>query len=51
VFISYRHDSAEHLDRVWGLCECLRNDGIDCRIDQHEFSPPEGWPHCWRNQV
>jgi tetratricopeptide (TPR) repeat protein len=51
VFISYSHDSAEHLDRVWDLCERLRNDGIDCRIDQHEFSPPEGWPRWCRNQV
>jgi energy-coupling factor transporter ATP-binding protein EcfA2 len=51
VFTSYSHDSAEHLDRVWDLCERLRNDGIDCRIDQHEFSPPEGWPRWCRNQV
>ena len=51
VFISYSHDSAEHKDRVWDLCERLRNDGIDCRIDQHEFSPPEGWPRWCRNQV
>ncbi len=51
AFISYSHDSAEHLDRVWDLCERLRNDGIDCRIDQHEFSPPEGWPRWCRDQV
>jgi tetratricopeptide (TPR) repeat protein/energy-coupling factor transporter ATP-binding protein EcfA2 len=51
VFISYSHDSAEHENRVWDLCERLRNDGIDCRIDQHEFSPPEGWPRWCRNQV
>jgi hypothetical protein len=42
VFISYSHDSTVHLDRVWDLCESLRNDGVDCRIDQHEFSPSEG---------
>jgi tetratricopeptide (TPR) repeat protein len=29
----------------------MRSDGIDCRIDQHEFSPPEGWPRWCRNQV
>jgi hypothetical protein len=51
AFISYSHDSAEHLDRVWDLCERLRNDGIDCRIDQHLFSPPEGWPRWCRDQV
>jgi hypothetical protein len=38
AFISYSHDSAEHLDRVWDLCERLRNDGIDRHIDQHEFN-------------
>ncbi len=51
VFISYSHDSTEHKDRVWDLCERLRNDGIDCHIDQHLFSPPEGWPRWCRNQV
>jgi tetratricopeptide (TPR) repeat protein len=51
VFISYSHDSAEHKNRVWELCERLRLDGIDCRVDQHEFSPPEGWPRWCRNQV
>ena len=51
AFISYSHDSAEHKDRVWELCERLRHDGVDCRIDQHEFSPPEGWPRWCRNQV
>ena len=39
VFISYSHDSTEHKNRVWDPCERLRHDGIDCRIDQHEFMP------------
>jgi hypothetical protein len=51
VFISYSHDSQEHSDRVWGLSERLRQDGIDCRIDQHEESPADGWPRWCRNQV
>jgi len=51
AFISYSHDSAEHKNLVWDLCERLRNDGIDCRIDQQESSPPEGWPRWCRNQV
>ncbi|HME09591.1 MAG TPA: SEFIR domain-containing protein, partial [Bryobacteraceae bacterium] len=51
VFISYTHDSQEHMDRVWDLSEKLRGDGVDCRIDQHEESPPEGWPRWCRNQV
>jgi tetratricopeptide (TPR) repeat protein len=51
VFISYSHDSQEHMDRVWTLSERLRRDGVDCRIDQHEVSPAEGWPRWCRNQV
>jgi len=51
VLISYSHDSQEHMDRVWNLSERLRGDGVDCRIDQHEESPPEGWPRWCRNQV
>jgi hypothetical protein len=51
VFISYTHDTQEHMDRVWDLSERLRGDGVDCRIDQHEESPAEGWPRWCRNQV
>ncbi len=43
VFISYSHDSQEHMDRVLALSDRLRADGIDCIIDQYETSPPEGW--------
>ena len=50
VFISYSHDSQEHMDRVWNLSERLRGDGVDCRIDQHG-EPEEGWPRWSRNQV
>src|SRR5271157_3633120 len=51
VFISYTHDSQEHMDRVWDLSERLRGDGVDCRIDQQEEAPAEGWPRWCRNQV
>jgi hypothetical protein len=44
LFISYSHDSREHMDRVLALSNRLRADGIDCHIDQYELSPPEGWP-------
>ncbi len=43
VFISYSHDSPEHLQRVLELSNRLRSDGIDCHIDQYEVNPPEGW--------
>jgi tetratricopeptide (TPR) repeat protein len=51
VFISYSHDSAEHLDRVLALSNRLRAEGVDCRIDQYEQSPAEGWPTWCQRQV
>jgi tetratricopeptide (TPR) repeat protein len=51
VLISYSHDSPAHMDRVWNLSERLRGDGIDCRIDQHEQSPAEGWPRWCSKQI
>src|SRR5260221_3645139 len=43
VFISYSHDSREHQDRVLGLADRLREDGVDALIDQYEATPPDGW--------
>jgi hypothetical protein len=46
VFISYSHDSDAHRDRVLGLSERLRADGIATILDRYveKGSPPEGWP-------
>ncbi len=43
VFISYSHDSTEHITRILQLSNRLRADGIDSYVDQYEMSPPEGW--------
>lgn len=51
VFISYSHDSQEHLDRVWDLSDQLRLDGIECCIDQHEQAPQRGWPGWCKDQI
>ena len=51
VFISYTHDSVEHMDRVLALSNSLRSEGIDCRIDQYEQSPADGWPQWCDRQV
>ena len=51
VLISYSHDSPEHKDRVLHLSDRLRADGIDCKVDQYETSPPEGWPRWMVNQI
>ena len=51
VFISYSHDSPEHAERVLDLSDRLRQDGIDCHIDQYEVSPPEGWPRWMEDRI
>jgi hypothetical protein len=43
VFISYSHDSQNHQNRVLALANRLRQDGIDCWLDQFEVAPPRGW--------
>jgi hypothetical protein len=51
VFISYSHDSKEHSNRVLALSNRLRDDGLDCMIDQYVEAPPEGWPIWMKNQI
>lgn len=51
VYISYSHDSPEHRERVLRFANRLREDGIDCTIDQYESSPPEGWRAWSERQV
>jgi SEFIR domain len=51
VFISYSHDSPDHVDRVLSLANRLRAEGIDCHIDQYETSPSEGWPRWMMNHT
>jgi hypothetical protein len=43
VFISYIHDSVEQMDLVLSLADHLREEGIDCNIDQYEELPMKGW--------
>lgn len=51
VFISYSHDSQIHMDRVLALANRLRDEGIDCHLDQYETSPNEGWTRWMVNQI
>jgi hypothetical protein len=51
VFISYTHDSPEHVDCILELSNRLRAEGVDCHIDQYEQSPAEGWPKWCARQV
>lgn len=52
VFISYSHDSSSHSQRVLGLSERLRDDGLETRLDQYlNGTPTEGWPRWMLNQL
>ncbi len=44
VFISYSHDSEEHMALVLEFSELLREYGIDAVLDQYVESPLDGWP-------
>lgn len=51
VFVSYSHDSSDHQERVLGLSERLREDGVETILDRYieNGSPPEGWPRWMLN--
>ena len=52
VFISYSHDSDEHRTFVRELSDRLRNEGLDCLIDQYiNGFPEEGWQRWMENQI
>jgi SEFIR domain len=51
VFISYSHDTVEHQERVLGLADRLRADGIDAEIDQYNAAPSGGWPLWCERQI
>lgn len=51
VFISYSHDSSDHVRAVLTLSNKLRSDGIDCVLDQYEACPPEGWPRWMDREI
>jgi hypothetical protein len=51
VFISYSHDSSDHVKAVLTLSNRLRSDGVDCVLDQYEACPPEGWPRWMDREI
>jgi hypothetical protein len=51
VFLSYSHDSPEHQQRVLGLADRLRADGVEAEIDQYNPAPAEGWPLWCERQI
>lgn len=51
VFISYSQDSENFANLVLEFSNYLREQGIDCNIDQYYESPLEGWPRWMDNQI
>lgn len=52
VFISYSHDSDDHRERVLGLSERLRDDGLITMLDRYvNGSPLQGWPRWMLDQL
>lgn len=51
TFISYSHDSPEHVQQVACLAAQLREDGIDVALDLWVSTPPEGWPQWMERQI
>ena len=51
VFISYSHDTPEHVDRVLALANRLRDGGVGCDLDQYAPWPAEGWPRWTGRQI
>lgn len=52
VFISYSHDSPEHRDSILAFSDQLREDGVDCYIDQYvNGAPADGWQRWMEKQI
>ena len=51
VFISYTHDTDEHMAAVLALADRLRSGAINCLIDQYVEAPLRGWPAWCAEQV
>jgi DNA-binding CsgD family transcriptional regulator len=51
VFISFSHDSEQHIHLVLALARRLHRDGIDATIGQYEEVPTKGWARWTQNQI
>lgn len=51
VFISYAHDSPEHIDLVRRFWRLLRENGVDAQIDLWAASEPRDWPQWTHQQI
>jgi len=46
VFISYAHDTVEHVTQVMKLCHVLRDQGVDARLDNQDVHERQDW-YAW----
>lgn len=51
VFISYSHDSREHVEQVLQLADRLRFEGIDATLDAFEPWPEQSWPNWFLDEM
>jgi hypothetical protein len=51
AFLSYSHDSPEHVGRALAFADALRAAGIDAIIDQHVTAPADGWTRWMDNHI
>jgi hypothetical protein len=52
IFISYSHDSTKHQQWVLRLSNRLREQGLDCQLDQYiNGFPPQGWQRWMEKQI
>ncbi len=50
VFISYSHDTPDHMSKAITLANRLREQGVDASIDAYVPHPAEGWPKWMEKQ-
>jgi hypothetical protein len=51
VFISYSHDTPDHIERVLQLANALRGHGVNIELDQYQVRPPFGWARWCEEQL
>ena len=51
ALISYAHENPQHGRLVKDLSDRLRQDGVECEIDQYHDVPLNGWPQWMSQQI
>ena len=51
IFVVYGHHPPDHRDRIRGLAQRLKDDGLSIVIDAWVRPPPDGWPAWCEHQL